>query len=187
MADLARIFDTIGVLDYMHLHHAQQIEDLFARLKPKRVVEIGTFHGAGTCYLAELCAEYGGHVTTIDLPWSEKKQPNVDGLVKRCELTNVTIVRREDGAEGWFRDYFADVNRLPLDFIYIDGGHTWAQVVAQFGMAWAALRIGGWVIVDDINCDAWPDVGLAWRTIFRRHKAPHRSDGGKWGWCCKTS
>lgn len=190
MADLERIEAFINGVPYMHRKQAELLDELFSRLRPKLIVECGTYHGAGTCYLAELASDYGGHVATIDLPWTltdPQFQPKAEELLERCGLKNAKVIRRADGAEGWFAEYF-DACRLrsaePLDFVYIDGGHTWARVVAQFAMAYAALRPGGWLVCDDIENDAYPEVGMAWRWVIAPTVAKFRQHRN-WGFAMK--
>jgi predicted O-methyltransferase YrrM len=190
MADLDRIERLIDGAPYMRRPNATQLAELFGRLKPKQIVEIGTYHGAGTCYMAELASDYGGHVTTIDLPWTAERaehMPKVEQLVDRCGLDNVCIVRRPDGAEGWFGEHFDARLRLaesPLDFVYLDGGHTWPQVIAQFAMAYAALRPGGWIVFDDVANTAYPDVAKAWRMVIAPTVHKFRQ-AGNWGFVMK--
>lgn len=181
MSTLDHIESIVETTPYMRRQKAELLEDLFTRLQPQRLVEIGTYHGTGTCYLAALAAQYGGHVTTIDLPWTENAdhQPQVEQLLCECELTNVTVVRRPDGAEGWFRDYFA-AGEQPLDFVYIDGGHTWSAVIAQFAMAYRSLRRGGWLVFDDIQNLKYPEVCQAWHQVVKP-LSDHVRTAGNWG------
>ncbi|MCA9181753.1 MAG: hypothetical protein KDA51_09880, partial [Planctomycetales bacterium] len=65
MSTLDHIESIVETTPYMRRQKAELLEDLFTRLQPQRLVEIGTYHGTGTCYLAALAAQYGGHVTTI--------------------------------------------------------------------------------------------------------------------------
>ena len=131
MANLNRIEKAIGHIPWFNKTQAEFLEQrVFPNLKPKNIVEIGTYQGSGTCYLAELAKDYGGHVTTIDIPWTgipedptwtDPNLPNhpadqtvrqddpdrrvtVEELLTRCKLKNVTTSR--DGAEAWFLDYF---------------------------------------------------------------------------------
>lgn len=156
--------------EYLTLQQAGAIYSLMRKYDrpPTNVLEIGTFLGRGACMLAAMVEPWGGHVTTVDLPWTGTANKNFaktsDQWKAELGIENLTIVRRSDGAEGWLHDYFRAAHK-PLDLVYIDGGHTWLNVAAQFSMALAAVRHGGWLIFDDIESAGWPDVGDVWRHV----------------------
>jgi predicted O-methyltransferase YrrM len=155
--------------EYMTENKALAIANLWKYLRPKSIVEIGTFKGTGACFLGAMASVFGGHVTTIDLPWTAQDNEyfqagTVEAQLQKCEVTNVTVIRRQDGAEGWWRDYFIE-GRPPLDFVYLDGGHQWLNTAAQLLMAYSALRPGGWVCMDDLNNLKYPDVELVWQVL----------------------
>lgn len=166
--EIARIQPLVAA-EYMTPRKATAIGSLWKQLRPRRIVEVGTFRGTGACYLGAMAAEYCGHVTTIDLPWTAVDNKHfaaneAERQLALCGVDNVTIVRRDDGAEGWWRDHFL-AKSPPIDFVYIDGGHQWLNTAAQLLMAYAALRGGGWVCMDDLKNPAWPDVDLVWRKL----------------------
>jgi predicted O-methyltransferase YrrM len=156
--------------EYMTLERAEAIGELWEQLQPRRILEIGTYKGTGACYLGAMAACYGGHVWTVDLPWTATHNDKLNVLVEEqlatCRVTNVDVVRRADGAEGWLREFFAG-GHTPLDFAFIDGGHTWLNTAAQFVMALAAVRIGGWVCMDDLICPPYPDVRFMWEHVVK--------------------
>ena len=139
---------------------------------PRNVLEIGTFCGTGAIMLAAMVDEWGGHVTTVDLPWVG--QPNkhfahpADYHAAEIGVKNLTIIRREDGAEGWMREHLARGAAPSLDLIYLDGGHTWSNTVLQVGLCLSCLRPGGVLVMDDLHNEAWPDVQEVWETIVCR-------------------
>lgn len=169
-------------LEWMTPNTALAIGSLFQFIQPKRILEIGTFKGTGACYLAAMAACYGGQVTTVDLPWTAKPNKHFERVaeyfIDECKLTNVTIIRREDGAEGFLKDHFLN-NDPPYDFIYIDGGHKWLHTAAQYAMSVPAVRSGAWLCFDDIKNDSYPDVGLVWNKIVKpRHKHYENNNTG---------
>lgn len=175
----------------MTLEQSLAIYSLLCRYNPppKRIVEIGTYCGTGAILLAAMVEPWGGHVTTIDLPWvgspNQYFEKTVDDWLKETGTNNVTVVRREDGAEGWFLDFFKR-HEAPLDFIYIDGGHQWVHTAAQFSIAYAALKRGGWLCFDDLHVEAWPDVQACWENIVCRIVPEvHRHEIGRQGFCMR--
>lgn len=185
MADLARIESIIDGVLWMPLRQARILERLAVHLKPKRVLEIGTLHGAGSCYLGAIVSDYGGHVWTVDLPMADhQRNPCAEELLAKCELTNVSVIRRADGAEGWFLDFFR-AKEPPLDLVYLDGGHDWKSVAAQLVMAWSALRSGGWLVMDDVQNQKYPDVGTLFDVSGTALSALHYRIGN-WGLMMKS-
>lgn len=176
---IQKLVELSNILDkrWMDISGAKVIYDLLCRytMPPKQIVEVGTFCGTGAIYMATMVEPWGGHVTTIDLPWTG--EPNhhftktVDDWIAELGITNITVVRREDGAEGWFKDYLEErTDYHYLDFVYIDGGHSWLNTVAQFAMAYAAIRQGGWICFDDLQTPAWPEVDMAWKNVVLKSK-----------------
>lgn len=165
--------------EWMTLGQAETIYRLLCRYErpPTRVLEIGTYLGRGAILLAAMVEPWGGQVTTVDLPWTGQPNRHFDRIADQwaadCGITNLQIVRRPDGAEGWLLDY-ARSGGKPLDFVFIDGGHDWKSVSAQFAMAMATIRPGGWICFDDTANSAWPEVGDAWRHVVCRLIPPER-------------
>lgn len=163
------------VLDprYMTLPKAMPIYRRFLAMDPRpvRVLEVGTFCGTGAVMLAAMVEPWGGHVTSVDLPWVGRPNKHftktADDWIKELNVKNVTLVRRDDGACGWLLDHFR-AKQPPLDFAYVDGGHLWVNTLAQFAACYAALRPGGWLCFDDLANSAWPEVDDVWREVVCR-------------------
>jgi len=193
-ATLERLAWLSTVLDrrYMRPDQAREIFGVIAATDPpvQRVLEVGTYCGTGAILLAAMIAPIGGHVTTVDLPWTGTPNKHfaktVDDWVRELHVENLTVVRRDDGAEGWLHDYLTAGNP-PLDLAYVDGGHLWPHTCAQFAAVWAALRVGGWAVFDDVDMDAWPDVRDVWRHVVSRIvPARDRRQVGQLGFARKT-
>lgn len=176
-------------MEWMSASAATAIGNLFEALKPKRILEIGTYKGVGSCYLGALGEFYGGQVTTVDLPWTgESNERFVQGAehyLSLCEVTNVEIIRRADGAEGFLREHFLN-NQQRYDFIYIDAGHQWKDTAAQYAMSCMSVRVGGWLCFDDIVNEKWPEVGSVWKYLVKpRHRHVYESKG--MGFCMRET
>ncbi|MBC8356656.1 MAG: class I SAM-dependent methyltransferase [Planctomycetes bacterium] len=181
--DLQRIAKTTTGFPYMRLQQAQQLAVRFVEWQPENILEIGTYHGTGTCYLAEMVRERNGHVTTVDLPWTATDRMNrqVEQQLEACGLDNVTVFRRDDGAEGLMFEHLVN-EKPPFDFVYIDGGHQWAKTVPQFCLALACLRPGGWILFDDIDNEKYPEVGAVWQHVVPNHPGViETQECGNWG------
>jgi predicted O-methyltransferase YrrM len=181
--DLERIASLTEGFPYMRLEQARHLAERFAEWQARHVLEIGTYHGTGTCYLAEMVRQRDGHVTTVDLPWTatERMSRHVEEQLETCGLDNATVVRREDGAEGLLFEHLLDGNP-PFDFIYIDGGHQWSKTVPQFCLCLVCLRPGGWLLFDDINNHKYPDVRAVWQHVVTSHPGVvETAEHGNWG------
>src|SRR4029453_1884097 len=135
---------TLGSLPWMHCGTAQFLDALVRTPGLRKVLEIGHLHGVSTCYLAVTGAE----VTTVDLESSRCNVPAVEDTLQACGLS-AKVVRRPS------RIALADwaVTGQQWDLIYVDGSHTLADTWCDVLLADKVLRIGGWLIMDDIAHD----------------------------------
>lgn len=191
MSTTERLLDLSKILDerYMTYRKACLIYDCMKSMAdpPRNILEVGTFAGTGAVMLATMVAPWGGHVTSVDLPWVGKPNEHfskvADDWIKELGIKNVTLVRRDDGAEGWLLDRFR-AKAPPLDFCYIDGGHRWVNTIAQFASCYAALRPGGWLCFDDLLTATWQEVDDTWRNVVcRLVPESHRYEVDRYGFC----
>lgn len=178
--------------EYLTLGQARAIYSLMLKYDrpPRHVLEIGTYLGRGACMLAAMVEPWGGWVVTVDLPWTGQPNKNFektsDQWARELGIKNLEIVRRPDGAEGWLLDH-ARAGGTPYDLIFVDGGHDWLHVSAQFAMGMAAVRPGGWLVFDDIVSPGWPEVGDAWQYVVCPLVRPeHRYTVGRQGFAMRA-
>ena len=125
---------------------------------PITYCEIGVFYGANLLRFAEL---YGKHPQSkligID-PWIEYNEYSE----YKNEISNIykTFCENLEGSPHKdkitiYRDFSEKI--LPtlennyFDIIYIDGNHETEYVVKDAEMAYKLLKVGGYIIFDDIN------------------------------------
>jgi MMP 1-O-methyltransferase len=147
------------------------------------VVEIGTYCGKSTVYLAAAVSQTGQHVVTVDHHrGSEENQPGwqyhepdlVDpavGLMDTLPSFRATLA-----ASGLERHVIAIVGRSaevarlwhePIGLLFIDGGHTDAAVTADYE-GWAPMiTMGGALAIHDIFPDP-ADGGQAPYRVYLR-------------------
>ncbi|QGK72263.1 class I SAM-dependent methyltransferase [Allosaccharopolyspora coralli] len=146
-------------------------------------LEVGTYCGKSTLYLAGAARETGGTVVTVDHHrGSEEHQPGweyhdptlIDPHVGRLDTVGTF---RRTLADAGLEDHVVAVLgrspqvaalwRSPLAMLFIDGGHTDAAAVADYE-GWAPwVSAGGVLVIHDVfpNPD---DGGQAPYRIYRR-------------------
>ncbi|MPY82960.1 MAG: class I SAM-dependent methyltransferase [Actinophytocola sp.] len=146
-------------------------------------VEIGSYCGKSTVFLAAAAAETGGTVVTVDHHrGSEEHQPGWEyhdpGLVDAHtgRLDTLGMFRRTIADAGLEEQVVAVVGRssvvaafwrTPLDFVFIDGGHTEEAARGDYE-GWAPwVKDGGVLAIHDVFEDP-RDGGQAPHHIYRR-------------------
>ena len=163
----AEIAEQTQGVPWMPLLYGQKFYDLIVDNGFQSILELGTLHGVGTCYLAAAADQTKGHVITVDLPWSATLKPDCTELLKKCNLRHrVSVLRRTDGANGFLASRL-DAGFPPFDFIYIDADHLFQPTVTFAILAIASLKPGGYVCFDDIDNSGYPDVRRAWQVVLK--------------------
>lgn len=144
---------------------------------PKHSVcaEVGTFEGDFAAAILDIVEPRTLHL--ID-PWQHRDEPDYaramygggrdggqarlddihSGVVERfaAQLSaGQVVIHRESSAS--VLDTFADAS---LDWIYVDGDHLYAAVVADLELAFAKVKPGGFIACDDYGIEGWWDDGV---------------------------
>jgi Methyltransferase domain len=120
----------------------------------RRGLEIGTFIGLSTVFLAAALARNDGTLDTIDpgLPeqgWGENDEIRnahlvAEMFIREAGLENVTFLKG--------RSYdILPTRQHRYDFAYIDGDHNYHTVVLDFILVDSMLDMGGLIVLDDIG------------------------------------
>jgi predicted O-methyltransferase YrrM len=152
---------------------------LLATAAPKRAMEIGTYRG-GTLYLLCAFSTDDAKIISLDLPRGQfgggyhwAKIP----LFKFFRRKNQTLrlVRADSHLPATRRRIENILQGEPLDFLFIDGDHTYEGVKRDFEMYSPLVRKGGIVAFHDIaehlpeeHCE----VARFWEEIKQQY--PHR-------------
>ena len=133
-------------------------------LRPKVVVETGVAAGFSSAHILQGLADNGeGHLHSIDLPTLDPHgRVNVDGVSDRVHVGSVgetggVIPPRLRGR--WTLLLGSSTERLAplldslpeLDIFFHDSDHSYANMLAEFELAWPHLRPGGLLVADDIG------------------------------------
>jgi cephalosporin hydroxylase len=146
----------------------EEITDMveFLKQRPLRnVMEIGSESG-GTFYLWSKLAKLGGLKISLDKPdgtsgsWLYKEP---DALAKRTALfqsfaPRVRVVTGDSHSEEIKAQVAGILKDEKLDFLFIDGDHSYEGVKADWDMYREFVRKGGIVAFHDINQGEWMNV-----------------------------
>lgn len=142
-------------------------------LKPARILEIGSLFGGTLWYWMQDAP--GSQIVSVDTGVQSLDYRHQDIELARamlwpvwerangCELIQI----REDSTAAATVDQVRQY--APFDFIFIDGGHTYDVVMADWRNYWPMLKEGGLLAMHDIG---YPDVnpvgysvGAVWREV----------------------
>jgi len=150
--------------DWFGVYARQIWTDLLPQFRPVRVLEIGAFEGASTCFLI---AEAPAHTITelhcIDT-WEggiehQEGGENMAAVEQRfVHNVNTALAQAGRAVQVQIRKGYSDrgLSRLPadkgpgaFDFIYVDGSHQAPDVLCDAVLAFRLLRVGGVLAFDD--------------------------------------
>ena len=156
---------------------AMALLSLLASCRPSRVLEIGTAHG-GSLLLWARAATPDALIVSVDLPPWELDDPAETDACQRIQAVGnreqrVRLVR----GNSHERRVREQVRRLldghDVDFLFIDGDHTYAGVAQDFHDYAPLVKRGGIVAFHDIqpHSRGWGgEVPKFWREIRDAHR-----------------
>ena len=129
-----------------------------------RILEIGSFEGRSTVWLAKNMLNKEGMIVCIDT-WAGGEEHKVIGMdlsivearfdhnmaVLKEEQPNTTVYKKK-GRSAQALANLAEWTKF--DLIYVDGGHEARDCLSDAVMAWELLEKGGVMILDDYG---WQD------------------------------
>jgi predicted O-methyltransferase YrrM len=146
----ASLPDATRVHTHMSALELYSLYDLAAEAtETKRVLEIGSYLGASSCYLAAALTIQDGHLYCVDT-WANETMPegerdtfaefskNTRGVAQR-----ITMIRKRSD------DLTADDLPLPVDLVFIDADHSYRAVKADFEKVRNWVRDGGTIAFHD--------------------------------------
>lgn len=137
-------------------------EQLIPAVKPKRILEIGSFEGTTATYLIEKCAEWSelelhcvdtwsGGVEHQNIEMSDVEQrflSNIEVAKSRVTYTPDIHVHKGTSAKSLPR-LLAEYGENYFDFVYVDGSHQAPDVLFDAVLGFSLLRVDGLLIFDD--------------------------------------
>jgi predicted O-methyltransferase YrrM len=170
------------------------------RLRPRRVLEIGTARG-GSLFLWTRCAADDATLVSVDLPPWEPDDPWEPSVVRKLERLargrqrlhllrqdshSPETRRRVEELFGERRDEGGDEgDNGGVDFLFLDGDHSYDGVARDYAWYAPLVRPGGWIALHDIHPHSlgWGgEVPRFWSEVAkpRRHREiveDRRQDG----------
>ncbi len=147
---------------------------LISELRPRRIIEVGSWKGASAIHMAGICDAHGldTRIVCVDT-WlgayeflgagGERDLKPIYGWPQIYYQFLANVVQRDQQqriipfpqTSLIAARYFAQ-NQVRVDLIYIDGSHDEVDVATDIRAYWPLLRKGGVLFGDDYDC--WEGV-----------------------------
>jgi MMP 1-O-methyltransferase len=165
---LTRAIDPQTVPGFLTAQEGALLERLAERADPARIVEIGTYCGRSTLYLARGAKRRGAHVLTIDTHrGSEEQQPGqafhdarlTDGQGRHDSLIAARATIEAAGLSDTISLFVGTSQRAghwisaPLGLVFIDGGHALSTVMEDWRGFNGLIARGGQLALHDVYPD----------------------------------
>jgi len=161
-------FDYANMYNWTNDLPENSISDFFAvidyinkTLKPKKILEIGTFAGTSAIKLVELIKN--AKITVIDMWEDYNEQGGVEGTVDRIKENHIEQIFYKNINISGLQHLFTikkgnsfDVllslikSNNKFDVIYVDGSHTLLDSYTDIVLSFELLEKGGVMIIDDV-------------------------------------
>lgn len=156
-----------------------ELAGLVAAMKPSAILEIGTAAG-GTLFLFSRLAAPDARIISVDLPWGKFGGGYYFWRIPlyrsfRGQSQRLNLLRADSHSQGTFERVDKLLDGRKLDFLFIDGDHTYEGVKRDFQMYSGLVKKGGAVAFHDIvehPADESCGVHRFWREI--KTGFPHR-------------
>ena len=136
----------------------EQLTPMLSGVAGKRnFLEIGSFEGRSSVWIAENMMQDGDHLRCIDT-WEGGEEHDEENMSKVEERfrANLIVATQKVPERLIFQSKGTSVARLAqlqgktmFDFIYIDGSHVAKDVLTDACLAWPLLKKGGLMVFDD--------------------------------------
>lgn len=159
MIPLLEMRDKLQGIQWMSFSQGRVLTEIIQMFGLQRALEIGTFRGVGTCYLANaMTGDADGRVSTIDVVRPEGG-PTVFDCADKCGIPRSWIESIVDpcGSHFVMEEMIRDGRKF--DFVYIDGRHVIEDIALDFFHADLLLSPGGWIAFDDLD---WTHENREW-------------------------
>lgn len=146
-------------------------------LRPKVIVEIGTRMG-GTLFLFTKVADTSATIVSIDYPDGHGGgyPKSREGFYKSFAVSpqNLHLIKGDSHNSLTLQMLKNIINDRPIDFLFVDGDHSYNGVKMDYEMYGSLVRPGGIIAFHDnkpTNSNNWSGVIPFWKEIKKKTKA----------------
>lgn len=132
------------------------------KTKPKTILEIGTANG-GTLFLLSRIASEDAKIISVDLPSKDGGYPRWKTLLYKAfkkPKQEMHLVRGNSHSNKTFEEVMKVVNGNKVDFLFIDGDHSYEGVKKDFELYKELVRDDGFIAFHDIVPDYSTRYGI---------------------------
>lgn len=131
-----------------------------SKINPKRILEVGSAHGAGLIFYDRMVGP-DGQVVSINYSDGGTHQWTMDYSTCTSDMTFINQNSHDPAA----LEAVTAALTGPIDFLFIDGDHSYEGVKMDYEMYSPLVRAGGLVGFHDISYDSEIQVGKFFKTI----------------------
>ena len=142
-------------------------EELIPKINPSRILEIGSYEGASTCYFIEKIGAHkdleihcidtweggiehkDGGDAQADMAAVERRFTHNTKLAKSKIPNKVHLVEHKSFSDLGLSQLLANGKQNYFDFIYVDGSHQAPDVLLDALLSFKLLKINGFIGFDD--------------------------------------
>ena len=144
--------------------------------KPKYILEIGTM-GGGTLFLFSRIASDDGVIISIDLPggrfgggYSATRKPLFNSFSLKDQ--KIWLIRKDSHKRETFNEIKNILNGNKIDFLFIDGDHSYEGVKKDFEMYKSLVKNNGMIALHDIVKIDIKDIDVSkfWNEIESKYE-----------------
>lgn len=142
---------------------------LIPAIKPKKILEIGSYEGASASYLIENCSKFseieihcidtweGGeehkngsvNMGSVEIRFLHNTQLALANQKDRQDKFEVNLITHKGYSSTCLSKLINTTNGNYFDFIYIDGSHQAPDVLSDAILSFHLLKVGGVIVFDD--------------------------------------
>jgi predicted O-methyltransferase YrrM len=152
MDNFDKVNATFGKLQYMQHSQATLMRELVVEHDARDILEIGFYHGKSSAYFAAMLEDLGrGHLVTIDKKNARDREPNIEQILAKLELSHRVTPIFADRSYTWELSKMIRTEPRPqFDLCYFDGGHSFDSTGFGVLLCDMLLRPGGFIVFDDL-------------------------------------
>ena len=139
-------------------------DSLIPQIRPRKVLEFGSFEGASACYLIRACAKDAPFEIHCVDTWEGGIEHKTNGVPMQAVESRfhhntklacasvahpVKLMVHKGFSHLCLAQLLAETRGNYFDLVYIDGSHQAPDVLADAVLGFQLLAVGGWMIFDD--------------------------------------